>query len=98
MQAILSTIMFIVRLLPVLVELIRQLEVAFPEKGWGKFRLSLFGKIFARFRAAIADGKITSEDNLIEGIVSDVVEAFNAKPEAWNKPEGAIETTAEPNG
>lgn len=80
-----SKIWSFVKSLPLLVEAIRGLEKAFPDKGWGPFRLSLLKKIFPALLDAAKDG-LGMDDviPLLEKTVAAIVEEMNAKPEAWN--------------
>lgn len=80
-----QAIMLVIKFIPVLIELMRGLEQAFPNSGWGPFRLGLLKAIFGRLKDIVADGKVTMSDvmPLVEGIIEDIAEAMNKKPEAW---------------
>lgn len=80
-----QAIMLVIKFIPVLIELMRGLEQAFPQSGWGPFRLGLLKAIFGRLKDIVADGKVTMSDvmPLVEGIIEDIAEAMNKKPEAW---------------
>lgn len=91
-----QVVMFVIKLLPLIVELMRALEQAYPQSGWGPFRLSLLRKILGRVKDVMADSKLTMADvmPLVDGVVADLAEGMNAKPEAWVPPAEPAVTSA----